>query len=91
MIQGHSKDLTETSSNEANTQSTSKGTSPQISTKEDGEEADMSKDPTAEGNVAQTVEPRRSKRSTKGAPPTRYGTVVTHKMVYPYFQLQSKL
>ena len=27
--------------------------------------------------------PRRSKMSTKGAPPTRYGHVVTHKLICP--------
>ena len=31
----------------------------------------------------EAVAPKRSKTSTKGAPPTRYGHVVAHKLVCP--------
>ena len=34
----------------------------------------------------QAIQPRRSLRSTKGAPPTRYGYAISHKLVCPYFQ-----
>ena len=43
-------------------------------------------DDSHESEPVQAIQPRRSLRSTKGVPPTRYGYAITHKPVCPYFQ-----
>ena len=58
---------------------TEEQTSKKASTSSDGDDSQDS-------GPVQAIEPRRSLRSTKGAPPTRYGYAITHKLVCPYFQ-----
>ncbi|MCG8626729.1 MAG: hypothetical protein MJE68_32600, partial [Proteobacteria bacterium] len=43
-------------------------------------------DGSQDSEPVQAIQPRRSLRSTKGAPPTRYGYAISHKLVCPYFQ-----
>ena len=43
-------------------------------------------DEVQDSEPTQAIQPRRSLRSTKGAPPTRYGYAISHKLVCPYFQ-----
>ena len=43
-------------------------------------------DDSQDSECVQAIQPRRSLRSTKGAPPTRFGYAISHKLVCPYFQ-----
>ena len=43
-------------------------------------------DDSQDSESVQAIQPRRSLRSTKGAPPTRFGYAISHKLVCPYFQ-----
>ena len=43
-------------------------------------------DDSQDSEPVQAIQPRRSLRSTKGAPPTRFGYAISHKLVCPYFQ-----
>ena len=43
-------------------------------------------DESQDSEPVQAIQPRRSLRSTKGAPPTRIGYTISHKLVCPYFQ-----
>ena len=48
--------------------------------------ASTSSDESQDSEPGQAIQPRRSLRSTKGAPPTRFGYAISHKLVCPYFQ-----
>ena len=43
-------------------------------------------DDSQDSEPVQAIQPRRSLRSTRGAPPTRFGYAISHKLVCPYFQ-----
>ena len=43
-----------------------------------------------DNDVESDVKPRRSSRSNFGAPPTRFGTVVSHMLAYPLYYVWSK-
>ena len=43
-------------------------------------------DESQDSEPVQAIQPRRSLRSTKGAPPTRFGYAISHKLVCPCFQ-----
>ena len=48
--------------------------------------ASSEEDDSQDSEPVQAIQPRRSLRSTKGAPPTRFGYAISHKLVCPYFQ-----
>ena len=63
-----------------------------VNPKEKGEQIDQETGANngSNDNVESEVQPRRSSRSNFGAPPTRYGTVISHMLAYPLFYVWSK-
>ena len=86
-IQDSSQEFSSSGEMDSSTQTNSQN---QSSVFQDESEPGEENDGSTNESVESEIRPRRSTRSNLGAPPTRYGKVISHKLCCPVFQYLSK-